>query len=312
QGSDALAEEQRQRLLDRHGWYARLALQQGGDETVSVDAQIWRTTLTLLAAGLGLILAGLGGFVLLIAAVLQYSRGHLRLHFRTQRSESQTLRRPLLEAIVLFLPLLLLLTLGAELVGFLTGTPPLTAFFLWGAILAPLWPLARGVSRRQLKQALGWHRGRGTAWEILSGVAGYLAGLPIMAVGLIISLYLSQIFGVQPTHPAALEALSGSLWQVIQIFLLACVWAPVVEESVFRGALFSHLRLRYSALASALLSGVIFAAIHPQGLAALPILGSIGLVLALIREWRGSLIASMTAHALNNFVALTLVLLLMR
>jgi membrane protease YdiL (CAAX protease family) len=40
----------------------------------------------------------------------------------------------------------------------------------------------------------------------------------------------------------------------------------------------------------------------------MPVLGAIALVLATLREWRGSLIASMTAHALNNFLALTMVI----
>jgi membrane protease YdiL (CAAX protease family) len=48
---------------------------------------------------------------------------------------------------------------------------------------------------------------------------------------------------------------------------------------------------------------VIFAAIHPQGWVAIPVLGGIAMMLAGLREWRGSLIASMTAHAINNGVA---------
>ena len=63
---------------------------------------------------------------------------------------------------------------------------------------------------------------------------------------------------------------------------------------------------------SALGTGVIFAAVHPQGWTAIPALGAIGFVLALIREWRGGLLASMAAHALNNGTLLTLMLLVMR
>ncbi|MGN6728054.1 MAG: CPBP family glutamic-type intramembrane protease [Tepidisphaeraceae bacterium] len=56
---------------------------------------------------------------------------------------------------------------------------------------------------------------------------------------------------------------------------------------------------------------MIFASIHPQGWAAIPALASIGLVLALIRQWRGSLVPSMVAHALHNGALLGVVLLVL-
>jgi membrane protease YdiL (CAAX protease family) len=56
----------------------------------------------------------------------------------------------------------------------------------------------------------------------------------------------------------------------------------------------------------------IFAAIHPQGWTLIPALGSIAIVLAGLREWRGSLWASITAHATNNFLVLSLALMAAR
>ena len=96
------------------------------------------------------------------------------------------------------------------------------------------------------------------------------------------------------------------------IFVLAAIWAPLMEETMFRGALFNHLRGRQGWLVSSLIVGVLFALVHPQGWTAIPVLGSIGAVLASVREWRGSLIGPMTAHALNNATAITVVLLLVR
>jgi len=54
---------------------------------------------------------------------------------------------------------------------------------------------------------------------------------------------------------------------------------------------------------------ILFAAIHPQGWTAIPVLGAIGFVLAMIRIQRNSLVASMTAHALNNGMMLTVLIL---
>jgi membrane protease YdiL (CAAX protease family) len=88
--------------------------------------------------------------------------------------------------------------------------------------------------------------------------------------------------------------------------------APITEEIMFRGVLFHHLRSRWNWLASAAAVSLIFALLHPQGLAAVPALGAIAIVLTYIREWRASLIAPIAAHALNNFLALTTALLLLR
>jgi membrane protease YdiL (CAAX protease family) len=57
---------------------------------------------------------------------------------------------------------------------------------------------------------------------------------------------------------------------------------------------------------SAIPVGVLFAAVHPQGWTFIPVLGTIGFILAGIREWRGGIVASMTAHALSNFVVVTI------
>jgi membrane protease YdiL (CAAX protease family) len=61
-----------------------------------------------------------------------------------------------------------------------------------------------------------------------------------------------------------------------------------------------------------LVNSVIFAAIHPQGLIFIPVLGSLAVAFTLMREWRGTINASIVAHAINNFVVLTLNVLMLR
>ena len=61
-----------------------------------------------------------------------------------------------------------------------------------------------------------------------------------------------------------------------------------------------------------LISAFIFAVIHPQGLTAVPAIMALGATFALIREWRGSIIASATAHALNNSLMISLLVLMLR
>jgi len=68
------------------------------------------------------------------------------------------------------------------------------------------------------------------------------------------------------------------------LYALACVIAPVLEETMFRGALFHHLRRRWGWLISAGVVAIIFASIHVQGWTVAPTLATIALVLAAIRD----------------------------
>jgi membrane protease YdiL (CAAX protease family) len=59
-------------------------------------------------------------------------------------------------------------------------------------------------------------------------------------------------------------------------------------------------------LVAALVSSFIFAVIHPQGVLFVPALGGLAVGFCLYREVRGSLIAPMVAHGINNAVTLAL------
>ena len=103
--------------------------------------------------------------------------------------------------------------------------------------------------------------------------------------------------------------MSGDTLTIFFVFLATCVAAPVVEETMFRGVLFRHLRdltaswkLWGSVVFSAIVNGLIFALIHPQGLVAVPVLTTLAIGFTLARQWRGSLLAPMTMHAIHNFL----------
>lgn len=130
----------------------------------------------------------------------------------------------------------------------------------------------------------------------------------LLFVAGIVVVILSRYTHQTGAHPIINEIRTDP-WALAGLFALACVWAPIVEESLFRGAFFHHMRRRHGWLLSALPVALIFAAIHPQGWLGIPVLASIALTLAGIREWRDSLIASITAHALNNGVVLAMVVL---
>jgi hypothetical protein len=110
---------------------------------------------------------------------------------------------------------------------------------------------------------------------------------------------------------------AGAL-EIVMLFALASVAAPIVEEIAFRGLLYGHLRgvvepriRMVSVLVAALASSVVFAIIHPQGVLFVPALGGLAVGFCLFRELRGSLIAPMVAHGVSNAVTLTIGLTIM-
>jgi membrane protease YdiL (CAAX protease family) len=121
-----------------------------------------------------------------------------------------------------------------------------------------------------------------------------------------------------PSHPAV-ELLGGAGgMRLFLLYMLASVAAPIVEEIMFRGVLYGHLRSAVlprvrvgSMVVAAIVSSVVFAIIHPQGVLFVPALGGLAIAFCAFRELRGSLIAPMVAHGINNAVTLTLGVLLM-
>jgi membrane protease YdiL (CAAX protease family) len=106
----------------------------------------------------------------------------------------------------------------------------------------------------------------------------------------------------------------GGWPDLLGILFLASVAAPLIEETMFRGVLYRHLReasARFGPVLSFFASGIlvsfVFAVIHPQGIFAVPVLMALAFGFAMAREWRGTLVPAMVGHALNNGI-LTLLL----
>ena len=98
----------------------------------------------------------------------------------------------------------------------------------------------------------------------------------------------------------ALPAPPGSLW----IYPLAILAAPLFEEFIFRGQIFSGLRRSMPLAAAMTASAAIFAVIHPP-VSMLPVF-VLGLCTAWTYERTRSLLAPMLTHALYNAAMLAL------
>jgi membrane protease YdiL (CAAX protease family) len=160
--------------------------------------------------------------------------------------------------------------------------------FLWSCPgLAFAYALIRTRSLRTLCWDIGLNRGNGALVETLIG----LAASALLCLPLLLRLNETRHFAA-----AALNI----CWPR---YFSSVVFTPVVEEVFFRGMLYRHLRDRRSRLVGALLTTGVFALCHlPPGRWLTMILA--GIVLAALREWRGSLIAPIVAHAASNLAVL--------
>ncbi len=293
----------RVRLEARHGWFARLAF----GAAAAPESPAWWSAY---GAGLGVIaLAVTGvvalavGVVLLLLAARARRRGGLRAaHVPPKNADEGA-------AFIELFALYLASFIGFSLALSATGGGLFDSWWYVPVLLLVLLAIVRsGTAWATLRQGLGLHTGRGLLREIGAGVVGYVTGLPLIALGFIVTAMVTRAGGAPADHPLLHDA-GGDALHTFALYALACGFAPLVEETMFRGALYHHVRGWAGIAFSAVLTALIFAAIHPQGLSGVPALMAIAIVLALLRAWRGSVVASMTAHALSNAVPVTLLLL---
>jgi hypothetical protein len=118
--------------------------------------------------------------------------------------------------------------------------------------LAGLWPLLRELRVNSLRQ-VGWVAPRRLRWQELGG--GFVLGFLTMAVIAGVSLA-----GGTRTVGSSLTVagLAGRLGSAT----LTAVVVAVLEETLFRGALFGTLKDGFGWAGAALFSGLVFAAVH--------------------------------------------------
>jgi len=161
-----------------------------------------------------------------------------------------------------------------------------------GFLLVPIAIAAgNGASLRQALRQLGLRRFRPSALKwMLAAIGAYL----------LFSFAYVALFG--PPHQEDVAEGFGSV--PVQVLLLV-IAAPISEETCFRGMLFGGLRTRLPRIMAALVSGLVFGALHATtGVSAIPVLVFFGLVLALLYERTGSIVPGIILHMLNNSVAL--------
>ena len=320
-----LKDTQRAQLEGDLGFLGRLLharAMQDPAELQSIQGQMNRAAFAILGVILWFLFMGFSGFVALILLFVFSFTGKLRLRFLPSARSSSIYMETFALWFLLFIGLQVVPMFILQSFGLVSGLSPevgqlmgLAGFFL--SLLALVWPVLRGYAFSKVCSDIGLVPGRFVV-EILAGIVTYAAAIPLLLVGAIcfavLSVLYSLVFGAppEPSHPIQ-DSFGTGATGIVLIYLLACVAAPIVEETMFRGVLYRYLRdlsrtwfWFWSFLASALISSFVFAVIHPQGILFVPVLGALAVAFCIGREWRGSLIAPMVAHGLSNAVIVTL------
>jgi uncharacterized protein len=222
----------------------------------------------------------------------------------------------LLEVLVVGLIAIGLLTVLVTVISGVVGDPDRALVFsalatgvAFGAATVA-WVLA--LHREQLG-ALGlfsrrvW---RDLAYGLVAGVVLY--AFIIFIVAPLLFFLASLLFGevtppnqaelLLPPRPDEVEATVAAIGAVVA--------APVGEELFFRGLLFRSLRRKFRFWISAPVSAAAFGLVHVLPLV-IPLMFVVGMALAYVFERRGSLLASIAAHAAFNVIGITSILLLL-
>lgn len=300
------------KLKGRHGWIADLARAQSLPEKSEARQVVMQQAMGTAVVLIGVTMLGMAaaalGLGVLIWGFMRWRGGKLHL---TLAKRSRDEGGVMTEAFAIFLALFvfapwLLKQCSLTLPRWATYGPAFLAL-----LAAVAWPLLRGMGRAAWRDALGLHCGLGWGREMRAGVFGWVATLPLLAAGLVAASWIMRLTGEFPGHPIV-DSFASDGWAKLGAILLAVVWAPVTEELVFRGLLFPGLSAWLRWVPGVLLSAFVFAVIHPQGWAGVPAIMALASSFAFLRMWRRSLIAPMTAHALNNGIMCVVMLLLWR
>ena len=328
-----LTDDQRELLVQHLGWFGRLALappeaQEQADRE-AVLAPAWRVFLLLIVVIVLGVLAGFAGSVGLVVTGVLMIVGKVRSGLVAGAGPHAIYA----ETFAIWMFVFFGLQVAAGFVATASGMEAHQFAIAAGAFFASLgvllWPVLRGIPWRQIRTDIGWTLGRRPVLEPAFGVAGYAMTLPLLAVGLVFVIVLMMIQTALagpvpmfapvggPAHPIITDLAQGYWWTKVQVLFVAVVAAPIVEETMFRGVLYRHLRDASSRMGiilsiglSTVINTFVFAVIHPQGWVAMPALMALACGFTLMREWRGTVVPSMIIHGINNAVVMTFFILL--
>lgn len=163
------------------------------------------------------------------------------------------------------------------------------------------WAIVTQFNKYSFREMLGWKFNNFRIWHIIVVVAAIFA----------LAAALTTYFGEQENE--MLRILKSSRTAVILVAILATFTAPVVEEVIYRGIMYSAFQKTIGNWGAILLVTFLFAIVHvPQYLpdfVAISIICLLSLILTLIRSWTGNLLPCIILHFVFNGIQSVLLIL---
>jgi membrane protease YdiL (CAAX protease family) len=155
--------------------------------------------------------------------------------------------------------------------------------------------------------AIGWKRLRwGDPAMALAGFAIYFIGYAVL---LAVSTHLFSGLNIDQKQELGFDNASGGA-KLILTFLSLVVLPPIVEETVFRGFVYTGIRNKIRPIGAAVLTSLLFAVAHLQFGSGKPLLWvaaldtfTLSLVLCYLRQTTNSLWPGVFLHGLKNGIA---------
>lgn len=327
-----LSEDEAHLVHERFGWFARVVEcdqwlltdpPKGREAKAALRVECRRALIVCAAAFMiGLCLCLVGVVLLMVFLILSYAGrtrwGELRARVMQSLANGAGGFQPwqAFEAFTLYLTVFAAAMIAVNAMSLPKSGMIRLAAQLWtlAAAAVLLWPLARGARFLEARRWVGLVRGRGAGVEALAGAAGYAGIFPLMVGAAIATALWASRLGIsaaEGAHPLAPLVAESPAWGLrIYVLFLAVIVAPVMEEIMFRGLFYGWLRSVMRAPAAVIVCGLLFASLHPQGILGVPTLFVLGAGFSILREWRGSLIAPILAHALVNGGTMAILMLL--
>lgn len=165
------------------------------------------------------------------------------------------------------------------------------------------------IERKEKLEAVGVSLKNFTR-NVFYGIVAYIAIIPVLVAALaVIAVVVNAIKYVpqkQPVVELFLKEKNASFLFYTSLF--AAVAGPVIEELFFRGFMYNAFKKRIGVFAAMVVTAGAFAALHAHAVGFVPIM-ILGMLLAYMYEKTGTLVSSITVHAIHNLSMVLMVFL---
>ena len=197
---------------------------------------------------------------------------------------------------------------GEALIQFSNTDPTAILLLLISVVPAHLltiglvWMVATGIGRRPFWPTLG------LSW---SEHLGFWSSAALAVALMIVGLILTKFIGGEPTQLDQIVASSTAARYATVI--VATLTAPLVEEMIYRGILYSALQRAIGTLWAVVGVMMLFTVVHvPQywgNVGVISTIGVLSLFLTVVRAWTGRLLPCIIIHTLFNGLSSVLIIL---